>query len=293
MIRQILVGIDGSEYSDAALQYGCYLAKAFRATVHGVHVVDIVQVESPIMHDLAGAIGAAPQFHLTTLMRQNLEGRGQQILTQFRQVCEAEQVASVAHMVTGVVPAEILRMAQGMDLIMLGRGGLHTELSKALLGSAVETVVRRSDTPTLVTTAHFAPPRQPLLATDGSPSAMAALEVAATFAKTLALPLHVVHCTATPPQGQHILDAAQARLTAAGVPCQTALYVGNADADLVQYMTGGGYDLLFMGAFGHRRIVEWVLGSTTQYLLRTCPAAMLLCHTGQPAQPVTHEKESC
>src|SRR5215510_7891028 len=64
MIRQILVGIDGSEYSDSALQYGCYLAKAFQATVHGVHVVDIVQVESPVLYDLAGAIGAAPQFNL-------------------------------------------------------------------------------------------------------------------------------------------------------------------------------------------------------------------------------------
>jgi nucleotide-binding universal stress UspA family protein len=293
MIRQLLVGIDGSEYSDMALQYGCYLAKAFQATIHGVHVVDIVQVESPVLHDLAGAIGAAPQFNLTAVMRQNLEARGQQLLAQFRQVCDAEQVPSVAHLVTGVVPTEILRVAQGMDLILLGRGGLHTGLSKALLGSAVETVVRRSGTPTLVTPGHFAAPRKPLLATDGSPSAMAALEVAATFANTLALPLHVVHCAATPAHGQQVLDDAQTRLTAVGIAHQGELYTGNAHEDLVRYVTAREFDLLFMGAFGRQRIVEWVLGSTTQYVLRTCPAPLVLCHAVSHAEPSTHEQESC
>ena len=293
MIQQILVGIDGSEYSDTALQYGCYLAKAFQATVHGVHVVDIVQVESPLLYDLAGAIGAAPQLNLTTLMRQNLEVRGQQLLAQCRQVCEAEQVPSVAHLVTGVVPTEILRVAQGMDLILVGRGGLHIGLSKALLGSAVETVVRRSSTPTFVTPARFAPPRKALLATDGSPSAMAALEIAAACASTLALPLHVVHGTAIATCGQQVLDEAQARLTAVGVSYQGELYVGNAHEDLVRYITEREYDLLFMGAFGHQRIVEWVLGSTTQYVLRTCPAPVVLCHTALHAAHSAHEKDSC
>jgi nucleotide-binding universal stress UspA family protein len=39
----------------------------------------------------------------------------------------------------------------------------------------------------------------------------------------------------------------------------------------IPYILEQGCDLLFMGAFGHRRLVEWVLGSTTQYLLRMSP----------------------
>jgi len=72
MIQQILIGLDGSNYSDIALQYGIALAKVCPATLHGIHVVDVVQVASPLLHDLAGATGAVPQFHLTTLMRENL-----------------------------------------------------------------------------------------------------------------------------------------------------------------------------------------------------------------------------
>ena len=278
MIRDILVGIDGSVYGETALRYGIYLAKKFRATLHGLHVVDIVQVESPVLHDLAGTIGAAPLRNLTAQMRQNLELRGQQLLAQFRETCETEQVTCVEHLVTGVVPTEILRTAADVDLILLGRGGLHTRLSKALLGSAVETVVRRGAKPTMVTPESYNQIRRPLLATDGSPSAMAALHIAGTFVKALGLPLRVVHCTPTAGTGQQYLEEAQSRLSTQGIACNVDLCLGNAHEGLVHYMRDHEHDLLFMGAFGRARVVEWVLGRTTQYLLRTCPGSLILCH---------------
>jgi nucleotide-binding universal stress UspA family protein len=278
MIRQILVGIDGSEYGETALTYGLYLAQKFQATLHAIHVVDIVQVESPLLYDLAGAIGAAPQLNLTAQMRRNLVLRGEHLLKQCRQTCEEVHVPCVEHLVTGVVPTEIMQVAQEMDLIVLGRGGLHTGLSKRLLGSTIDNVIRHSHKPTMVTTLQYYQAHKPLLATDGSPSAMGALHVAAVLAKTLGWPLQVVHCTADAGRGQGILDEAQSWLEQAGVVCTGALHVGNAHADLVAYMMDHGHDLLFMGAFGRNRVAEWVLGSTTQYLLHTCPGPMMLCH---------------
>jgi nucleotide-binding universal stress UspA family protein len=252
--------------------------------VHGVHVIDIVQVESPLFHDLSGAIGAAPLLHLTAQMRQNLELRGELLLQQFRQACERAQVPYVEHLIPGVIATEILRLAADTDLVLLGRGGLHIGLSKALLGSVVATVVRRSGKPVMVTPLGYYLPRRPLVATDGSPSALAALDCAALFARTLEMPLHVVHCTTEATSGQELLDAARARVAARGVTCTTELCLGNAHEDLVGYMLEHGYDMLYAGAFGHKRIVEWVLGSTTQYLLRTCPGPLLLCHATTPSE---------
>ena len=277
MIQKILVGVDGSVESEAALQYGVSLAKAFRAELHGVHVVDIVQVESPLLHDLAGAIGAAPQLNLTTLMRENLESRGQQLLTQFRQLCEAAHIACADHLVTGVVPTEITRLARDVDIVLLGRGGMHTRLSKALLGSVVETVVRSRVKPTMVSSEHYIEIRRPLLATDGSAPAMAALATAIMFVRQFDLPLAVVHCASEAGRREAFLDDIEAQLTADGVTCSVDRLQGNAHEDLVSYMREHRHDLLFMGAFGHQRIVEWVLGSTTQYLLRTSPIPLVLC----------------
>jgi nucleotide-binding universal stress UspA family protein len=291
MIEKILVGLDGSEYSETAVQHGLYLAQRFHATLHGVHVLDIVQIESPLLHDLSGAIGAAPLFNLTAQMRQSLELRGELLLQQFRQACERAQVPYVEHLVPGVIATEILRLAADMDLVLLGRGGLHIGLSKALLGSVVATVVRRSGKPIMVTPLGYYLPRRPLVATDGSPSALAALDYAALFAKTLEVPLHVVHCTTEATTGQELLDASRARLAGLGVTCATELCVGNAHEDLVSYMIAHGHDMLCAGAFGHKRIVEWVLGSTTQYLLRTCPGPLLLCHATSPSESASQARE--
>jgi nucleotide-binding universal stress UspA family protein len=278
MINKILLGLDGSDYSDVALQYGMALAKSCQATLHGVHVVDIVQVESPLLHDLAGATGAAPQHHLTTLMRDNLEYRGNVLLAQFRQSCEAEGVACVAHLVTGIVAAEITRLAHEVDLVLMGRGGVHTSLSKALLGSTTEAVVRSGAAPTLVLTDQYHPIRKPLLATDGSPCAMTALSTAMTFAQQLQLPLSVVYCASEATGQPAFLDDIQRQIVDRGIVGGVHICQGNAHEDLMQYVREQGHDLLVMGAFGHRRIVEWILGSTTQYALRRSPVPLMLCH---------------
>ncbi len=277
MIQRILVGLDGSDDGEIALQYGTALAKTSQATLHGLHVVDIVQVESPLLHDLAGAIGAAPQLNLTTLMRENLEYRGEQLLAQFREACDAEGVAHVEHLVTGVVPTEIVRMAHEADLVLVGRGGMHTGLSKAIVGTTVESVVRASSKPTMVTVRPYRGIRKPLLATDGSRAARMALSTAMLFARQLALPLAVVHCTTTGTGDHKFLDAVERQVTDGGIACQVEVFQGNAYEDLLHYVHDQGHDLVFMGAFGHRRIVEWLLGSTTQYMLRTSPVPLVLC----------------
>lgn len=283
MIHQILVGIDGSDYGDTAVQWGIMLAKKYAATLHGLHVVDIVQVESPLLYDLAGAVGAAPMLHLTGQMRQNLEARGQHLMQRFQETCRAAQLEGIPHLATGIISTEILRLAEAMDLMILGRGGVHTLLSKALLGSAVETVIRRSSIPTLVTTQYYYPVTHPLIATDGSPSATAALHSAALFARLFGLPLRVVHCATDAVSGQACLDEARRQLAAYPIPYEVDLCLGNAHEDLVQYLLNHNHDMLFLGAFGRRRVVEWVLGSTTQYLLRVCPTPLLLCHATKTA----------
>jgi nucleotide-binding universal stress UspA family protein len=188
-------------------------------------------------------------------------------------------------LVTGIVPAEITRAAQEVDLVVVGRGGVHARLSKALLGSAVESVLRSGVKPTMVTGQSYAEIRKPLLATDGSRPAMAALSMAMAFALPLQLPLSVVHCDSAISGSHEFLDALQARVVDQGIACEVDICRGNAHEDLVQYVKDHGYDLMFMGAFGHRRIVEWILGSTTQYLLRMSPVPLVLCHSDTSELP--------
>ena len=48
---------------------------------------------------------------------------------------------------------------------------------------------------------------------------------------------------------------------------------GNAPERIANFIRERNHDLLFIGAYGHSRIIEMVLGSTTEYVLRNsrCP----------------------
>jgi nucleotide-binding universal stress UspA family protein len=48
---------------------------------------------------------------------------------------------------------------------------------------------------------------------------------------------------------------------------------GNAPERIANFIREHRHDLLFIGAYGHSRIIEMVLGSTTEYVLRntSCP----------------------
>ena len=51
---------------------------------------------------------------------------------------------------------------------------------------------------------------------------------------------------------------------------------GHVPEQIVSCITERGFDLLFIGAYGHSRILEMVLGSTTEYVLRNCPCPVFL-----------------
>src|SRR5262249_20908896 len=48
---------------------------------------------------------------------------------------------------------------------------------------------------------------------------------------------------------------------------------GSPHQRIVEFIADRGHDLLIIGAYGHSRIIEMVLGSTTEYVLRNsrCP----------------------
>ena len=51
---------------------------------------------------------------------------------------------------------------------------------------------------------------------------------------------------------------------------------GHAHEEIVRFLGETGTDLLFIGAYGHSRIIEMVLGSTTEYVLRNAPCPVFL-----------------
>jgi len=277
MIKNILVALDGSEHANAALEYALWLAERLRATVTGMHVIDIVSIEGSFFHDVSGSLGFEPYLDFSSKMREALQERGRVLLDAFAERCRERDVPCDTTLPMGIIANEICDAARTADLVIIGHRGLNEQFSTGMLGGTTESVTRKSPKPVFVSPIRFAEIRRPLLAYDGSQRASAAMHVAAEVTSALGLPLTVIHVVrdgaAADPK---VLDEARRYLHSYGVESRYDTVVGLPHQRIPETLREGGHDLLFIGAYGHSRIIEMVLGSTTEYVLRNSEAPVFL-----------------
>lgn len=277
MFKTILVALDGSSHADAALEYGLWLAERLHARLLGLHVLDVVSIEGSFLHDVSGSLGFEPYLDFSAKMRDVLQERGSVLMDLFKERCAARGVDCDVALPLGVIANEICDHARTADLVVLGHRGMNEQFSSGLLGGTTESVTRKSPKPVLVTPAAFAPIQRPALAYDGSQRASAAMHAAAELTTALGLPLTVVHVARDgAPNGDRAIQEAQRYLDAYGLELTMRTLTGPPHQRIVDLVRDGNYDLLFIGAYGHSRIIEMVLGSTTEYVLRNAPAPVFL-----------------
>lgn len=274
MIKTILVGLDGSEHARTAARYAIWLGQKLDAVVIALHVVDIVSIEGSFFHDISGSLGFEPYLDFSSKMREVLHERGRAILEEFRGQASSAGIRFDTRLTMGIVPNEIADQAKTADLVVIGHRGVNEKFVTGLLGSTAENVTRRSPKPVFVSTLHFKEIENPLLAYDGSQRAAGAMQSAAEFCATLGLPLTVLTVNRDEEQGRKILTEAEAYLQPYRIPLRLEFqHTGNAPERIANFLREHRHDLLFIGAYGHSRIIELVLGSTTEYVLRnaSCP----------------------
>ena len=276
MIKNILVPLDGSEHSKAALEYGLWLAEKFNGSLFGQHVIDTISVEGTFFHDISGSLGFEPYLDFSTKMREALEERGKLILEEFSQRCDRKGIKHQIFLDLGIIPNEICERSKVADLVVIGHRGINEEFSTGLLGNTAETVTRKCPRPVFVSTKKFKIIERPLLAYDGSQRASAAMESAAEFCTVLRLPLAVLTIAKDEKIAEDNLKHAKAYLSSYAIDTRYEKTRGYPEQKIVDYLVSFNHDLLFIGAYGHRRIIEMVLGSTTEYVLRKSPCPVFL-----------------
>lgn len=276
MIKNLLVPLDGSEHSRAALQYALWLAEKFDGTLFGQYVIDAVSIEGTFFHDISGSLGFEPYLDFSTRMREVLEERGKGILAEFSARCQERGIRCRTFLDMGIIANEICERAKVADLVVLGHRGVNEEFSTGLLGSTAESVTRKCPRPVFVSTKKFQELRRPLLAYDGSQRASVAMESAAEFCARLKLPLALLYVAKEEKGAPRVLEEAQSYLGAYDLEVRYELARGYPEQRIIEYLSNFGYDVLFIGAYGHRRIIEMVLGSTTEYVLRNSPCPVFL-----------------
>ena len=115
-----------------------------------------------------------------------------------------------------------------------------------------------------------------MLAYDGSERASRAMRSAAEVANGLGVPITVITCSRDPKLGERTLAEARTYFENYTPKAEFKLLQGHANEEIVKFLKENDADLLFIGAYGHSRIIEMVLGSTTEFVLRNTPCPVFL-----------------
>ncbi len=278
MFKTILVPIDSSDTSLVAVDYAIDLSRAFNSEIVGISIIDIKKLAGPFMRDLGTSIGGmVPYGDFQQNVRQFLEDTAKAALDELEGKCDSAGISFTRTTKEGVISREIVESAKRCDMISMGMAGEHAFWRDAFLGSNLESVVRQTHKPVLVTPEKYKKISKILVAYDASQYSTKALNTGVEIAQQMKLPLTVVTVSDDEKAGEDVLSQADENLKDCNITYNTVLKGGETVSAILDLCKEGHYDLLSMGAYGHSKIRELILGNTTVQIMRKVNSAVLLC----------------
>jgi nucleotide-binding universal stress UspA family protein len=282
-MSKILACIDARGNTHAVIDWTAWAAVRLGAAIEFLHVLER-HPERAENADFSGTLGMdARESLLQSLSEQDasrsriLREAGRSLLARARARAGAAGAMSIdARLRHGDFVDTAVELHSGFGLMVLGehhRGGP----GRVRTDHHLERVLRSVSCPVLVVTVdEFAPPQRVVVAFDGSPAATQALAAMARHPLLAGLPVQVVMVGIDTPAAHQQLQQAQRLLTDAQVDASTQLLAGEPQDVLPELVRAQAPALLVMGAYGHSRLRQWLLGSTTSTLLRLSDVPVLV-----------------
>jgi len=278
MFKTILLGTDGSPGADTAARYAVWLAAKLHARLTALHVTDIRILEGPLLADIAGALGAQPYPALLARVKEFQTERATTILSSAAKTCNKQHVTCETVHQIGSLIQTLLEYEQRADLVVLGQRGEHAQWHAEMLGSSVERMVRASSKPCLVVPETYQTPKNILIAHDGSAESSKALHLGLNLADAFETGVTLVTACQSEEEdtAAKILQDAHHLAQTRGIKSHAQLINDNAENAILHVAGKMAADMIVMGAYGHTRIREWIIGSTTSHVLRKARIPVLL-----------------
>ncbi|MBD2395288.1 universal stress protein [Cyanobacterium aponinum UTEX 3221] len=278
-MKNILVCTDGSIIAKNIYHYGAWFAKRLNAQINVLSVTDIRSQKVVSTGNFSGAIGlGASEDLLEKLVElehhkaQLNHEKSKLILKTAKEILQAEGVINVNLISKKGFLVDTLHEFEGNnDLIVLGKRGENAEFASKHLGGNVERIIRSSHKPCLVVPLQFKPIERLLFAYDDSASCQKLLQFITSSPIFQGLELHLVTVTKDKKdQKAHVnLMKGQELATLAGFNPICLLIEGHPEEAIASYISENDISMLLMGAYGHNRIRQLVIGSTTIQILRS------------------------
>ena len=280
-MNKVIACIDGSSAAGSVCDYAAWVASRLEAPLTLLHVLD--KSRYPVENDLSGKLGVDAREHLLSELAELDTRRNKVALEQGALMLEEARQRAVA----GGVAEPVLRQRHGhlieslaeleddTRLLVIGKQG-EEHGDGAHVGDNVERLVRTLHRPILIAQGEFKPPQVVMLAFDSSETTRKGVEMFAASPLFRGLKGHLVSVSKDRQTLSKDLEWAEKTIREAGHDVQCAVLDGEIEPALHQYQQEHGVDMVVMGAYGHSRLREFFVGSTTNNMIRNATVPHLL-----------------
>lgn len=281
-MSNVIACIDGSSAMPAVVESAAWASSRLAAPLTLLHVIE--EGHASARQDMTGNIGLGSREKLLEELAELdakkgklLLEHGHQLLDEAkRQVLQKSQLTDVAmRQRHGELIESLLAVEHETRLLVMGTHGEdHGDGSH--IGSQLETVLRRVHKPILLTPDTFTAPQSVMLAYDGSASTKKGIELLAKSPLFSGLPVHVVMVGAESDTNKATLEWARDALQQGGHNVETAIVAGDVEPALHQYQNQNDIGMMVMGAYGHSKIRQFLVGSTTTAMIEASKTPLLI-----------------
>ncbi|MFN3232810.1 MAG: universal stress protein [Alphaproteobacteria bacterium] len=282
-MHHILTLIDGSVYSESVCDYTAWAAGRMDASVELLHVLgrrDISSTPADFSGNLSADSRETLLAELAALDEQKAKLTHQRARIILDEAKDRLGHAGISEVSTRLRHGDLIETVQAFeaasDLVVIGKRGEGADFARLHLGSNLERVARSTHKPLLVAARAFKPVKNLLIAFDGGASATKAVNEIAGSMLFRGLDCRLLTVGNDIKENIGRLDKAAETLRFVGYNVETEIVSGSPDAVIASRADAGEIDLLVMGAYGHSRIRNLIIGSTTTEMIRSCKIPIML-----------------
>ncbi len=278
--RNVLLALDGSEYSQRAAEYAFWLSSELDAELSAQHVVDPRLVDLFIAPEFGEELGFGQAVDTEEKVFKAIKRIGKVVLELIEKEAEKRGVSIDSHLDVGHVVEEIVKRADEHDLTVIGHRGKGHKMSPTNLmtGSVAERVVYSTRDPVLVAVSPLDQCEQFLVAYDGSEASRGALLAAEQLAKETHKSLKALTVVAEDEkvsEAELIVEQSEPYLREFHRKDVFSIEKGAHAKTLMDHAYESN-SILVMGAYGFNRLEDLVLGNTATQVVRQTRTSVLI-----------------
>ena len=276
MIKDVVVNLSGGETRDVAADYAISVAKSF-----GAHVVGVAFVYEPV---IPGSLLGGIPTDLIEVQREENSKAAKGAVASFETATRAAGIQAETRLLDASIAgaADLFgRIARRFDIAVVGQAHSQQGVSEELL---IEGALFGSGRPVVIVPQTQSQPIKldgVMICWDGSRPAARAIGDAIPFL-TRAKSIEIVVVTGERDKSGEITGANMKRhLARHGITVEIKrVSAGNVDVQgaILAHAADSGADFLVMGAYGHSRLREFILGGVTRSILKSMPVPVLMSH---------------